>query len=66
MADSNSNGESRQERFVKWNPYASELLNRDAEGLERMTTDAKAILALVFEVSQLRTEIHFAAKGRSK
>lgn len=51
---------SRQEKFETWNPYAAR---------SEIATDANqrtnlAILATAYEIAQLRTEIHFAAKGR--
>jgi hypothetical protein len=60
----NDNELSRQERFEKYNPYAASLGDL-ATVADADTIDARAHLAVAFEISQLRTEIHFQGKGRS-
>lgn len=63
MADSNTNGKTRQERFIEWNPYAQSVAA--ALDNDQVPKQSDALLAIAFEISQVRTEIHFAAKGRS-
>jgi hypothetical protein len=56
--------QSRQERFLTWNPYAGSIIARLEEEADLLSNDQLVGLAIAFEISQLRTEIHFAAKGR--
>ena len=57
------NGQDRAQKFARWNPYAA-LIGQRAEE-ELLSNDVLAQLAIAFEVSQLRAEIHFSRKGRS-
>lgn len=58
MATQNE-GQSRQKRFETYNPYAARLTGG------RHDAQVAALLAVAFEIDRLRTEIHFAGKGRS-
>jgi hypothetical protein len=55
---------SRQERFTTWNPYAGELHKRMQDDDDLLSNDQLSALAIAFELAQLRTEVHFAGKGR--
>jgi hypothetical protein len=57
--------DTREQRFLTWNPYAKSLLTQGDDETPP-TEETMAALAIAYEISQLRTEIHFAAKGRSQ
>jgi hypothetical protein len=60
MDSSDSKQSDRLKRFEDYNPYANRITGDDLED------EILAQLAVAYEISQLRTEIHFASKrGRS-
>jgi hypothetical protein len=46
-------------RFAQWNPFAATALSHEQDD------QCEALLAIAYEVSQLRATIHFASRGRS-
>jgi len=61
----NAEGPSRQERFEQYNPYADRARHTYAGDDGNADTDIlkEALLAVAFEVAQLRAEIRFG-RGR--
>ena len=62
MASTTKTDEQRREQFEEYNPYAKLLDPVDGQGFPQVT----AMLAIAYELAQVRAAIRFGRGGGSK